>query len=107
MFLLLHMLFAEPFEGLTLITSMGGGQNSSDTYLFDNDGNAINSWSHNTGSASVGYLSRDSILFLPSKLVLIIQLRQIITACGMHDRSIRWGGGTGTILTKPRYRAVN
>ena len=68
MFLLLQMLFSEPFEGLTLITSMGGGQNSSDTYLIDNDENIINSWSHSTGSASVGYLSRDSILFLPSKL---------------------------------------
>ena len=67
-FLLLQIIFAEAFDGLTLITSMGGGQNSSDTYLIDNDENIINSWSHSTGSASVGYLSRDSILFLPSKL---------------------------------------
>jgi len=67
-FILLQIVLAEPFEGLTLITSMGGGQNSSDTYLIDNDENVINSWSHSTGSASVGYLSRDSILFLPSKL---------------------------------------
>ena len=67
-FILSQIILADPFEGLTLITSMGGGQNSSDTYLVDNDGNTINSWSHSTGSASVGYLSRDSVLFLPSKL---------------------------------------
>ena len=67
-FTLLQIVLAEPFEGLTLITSMGGGQNSSDTYLIDNDENIINSWSHPTFSASVGYLSRDSVLFLPSKL---------------------------------------
>ena len=67
-FLLLSIVFADPFEGLTLITTMGGGQNSSDTYLMDNYGNTINSWSHSTGSASVGYLSQDSVLFLPSKV---------------------------------------
>ena len=66
--LFFHIVNAEPFEGLTLITSMGGGQNSSETFLIDNDENIINSWSHETGSASVGYLSKDSILFLPSKL---------------------------------------
>jgi len=66
--ILLQIIFSEPFEGLTLITTMGGGQNSSDTYLIDNDENIINQWSHSTFSASVGYLSRDSILFLPSKL---------------------------------------
>ncbi len=67
-FFLLQIIWAEPFEGLTLITTMASGQNSSDTYLIDNDENIINSWSHSTGSASVGYLSRDSILFLPSKI---------------------------------------
>ena len=67
-FLLLQIIFAEPFEGLTLITSMGGGQNSSDTYLIDNDENIINSWSHSTGAASVGYLTQDSILFVPGKI---------------------------------------
>ena len=53
-FILSQIILADPFEGLTLIASMGGGQNSSDTYLVDNDGNTINSWSHSTGSASVG-----------------------------------------------------
>lgn len=72
-YLIAYLLFfniinAEPFDGLTLLTSMGGGQNSSETFLIDNDENIINSWSHPTGSASIGYLSKDSILFLPSKL---------------------------------------
>ena len=66
--LLIQFIIGTPFEGLTLITTMGGGQNSSDTYLIDNNENIINSWNHDTGSASVGYLSKDSILFLPSKL---------------------------------------
>ena len=66
--LFFQIIFSEPFEGLTLVTSMGGGQNSSETFLIDNDENIINSWTHDTGSASVGYLSKDSILFLPSKL---------------------------------------
>jgi len=66
--LFFQFIVTAPFEGLTLITTMGGGQNSSETYLIDNEENIINSWSHDSGSASVGYLSRDSILFLPSKL---------------------------------------
>ena len=66
-FILLQIILSTPFEGLTLITT-GVGQSSSDTYLIDNNGNSINSWSHSTRSASVGYLSKDSILFLPSKL---------------------------------------
>ena len=66
--LFFQIIFSEPFEGLTLVTSMGGSQNSSETFLIDNDENIINSWTHDTGSASVGYLSKDSILYLPSKL---------------------------------------
>ena len=65
---LIQFLISVPFEGLTLITTMGGGQNSSDTYLIDNEENIVNHWSHDASSASVGYLSKDSILFLPSKL---------------------------------------
>ncbi len=64
-----NFIFADAFDGLTLITTMGNGQNGSDTYLIDNEQNIINSWSHQTGSASVGYLSKDSILFLPSNLI--------------------------------------
>jgi hypothetical protein len=64
--LILNLIFAEAFDGLTLITNMGNGQNGSSSYLIDNEENIINSWTHETGSASVGYLSRDSILFLPS-----------------------------------------
>jgi len=61
-----NFLLCEAFDGLTLITTMGNGQNGSETTLIDNEENIINSWSHNTGSASIGYLTKDSILFLPS-----------------------------------------
>jgi len=68
LFILLQIIFAEPFEGLTLITSMGGDQNGSSTYLIDNQENIINSWSYDTGVASVAYLMKDSTLLVPLKL---------------------------------------
>ena len=66
--LFIQFLIGVPFEGLTLITTMGGGQNSSETYLIDNAENIVNHWTHDAASASIGYLSKDSVLFLPSKL---------------------------------------
>ena len=36
----------EAFDGLTLITTIGGSQNTSSTFLIDNDENMINSWNH-------------------------------------------------------------
>ena len=62
-----HIILCEPFEGLTLITGMSGGENSSQTHLIDNDENIINYWSHPASSASVGYLTKDSILYLPTR----------------------------------------
>ena len=67
-FILIQFLFSIPFDGLTLITTSAGGQNTSETYLIDNDENVINYWQHSTAAASVGYLKRDSILVLPAKL---------------------------------------
>ena len=67
LFILSQLVLSTPFEGLTLITTMGGGQNTSETYLIDNNENIINYWQHSTAAASVGYLTRDSILFLPAK----------------------------------------
>ena len=46
---------------------MTGGDNSSETYLIDNEENIINYWSHQSSSASIGYLTKDSILYLPTK----------------------------------------
>ena len=62
-----QIILCEPFEGLTLITGMSGGENSSQTHLIDNDENIINYWSHPASSASVGYLTKDSILYLPTR----------------------------------------
>ena len=64
---LFEIIVCEPFDGLTLITSMTGGDNSSETYLIDNEENIINYWSHQSSSASIGYLTKDSILYLPTK----------------------------------------
>jgi hypothetical protein len=64
---LLSYSFADPFEGLTLITNRGGSGNGQqyETQLIDNQMNIINSWFYDTGPASIAYLSQDSILFLP------------------------------------------
>ena len=45
-FFLFQIILCEPFDGLTLITGMSGGDNSSETYLIDNEENIINYWSH-------------------------------------------------------------
>ena len=66
-FFLFQIILCEPFEGLTLITGMSGGDNSSETYLIDNEENIINYWSHPSSSASIGYLTKDSILYLPTR----------------------------------------
>ncbi|SVE45393.1 uncharacterized protein METZ01_LOCUS498247, partial [marine metagenome] len=78
-FLLLHIIFANPFDGLTLITATTdrdafdgltlmttqhtttpGTHNTANTYLIDNDENIINSWDHEYGISSISYLTRDS-----------------------------------------------
>ena len=67
--LMICFLFAEPFDGLTLITTGGGqgGAMNRKTILIDNDENIINTWNHETKASSIAYLSPDSILFLPCR----------------------------------------
>ena len=74
-FVFIQLIFSEAFEGLTLISQSsggggggGGGVQMHQTLLINNEQEIINSWSHNTASASVAYLSKDSILFVPSKI---------------------------------------
>lgn len=67
------ILLAEPFDGLTLITTMGGGQGGGgnqprQTILIDNDQTVINVWEHETGPASIAYLMPDSVLYVPCKV---------------------------------------
>ena len=69
----LNLLISTPFDGMTLITSMGGGQNndgnqSRQSILIDNNENIINIWNHDTGPASIAYLMPDSILYVPCKV---------------------------------------
>ena len=45
----INIIFCEAFDGLTLVTTMGNGQNGSTTTLIDNNENIINSWVHETG----------------------------------------------------------
>jgi len=72
LFLYSNILLSEPFEGLTLITSMGGGQNNNNqpkkSILIDNDQNIINEWEHDTGPKSIAYLTRDSVLYVPCQI---------------------------------------
>ena len=63
-----QILLSNPFDGLTLITTIGGNQNTSNTMLIDNEENMVNLWEHSNGTASVGYLTKDSVLYLPGKI---------------------------------------
>ena len=87
----INLIFCEAFDGLTLVTTMGNGQNGSTTTLIDNNENIINSWVHETGSASIGYLTKDSILFLPSSLN---DNGTNGAASGGLFRKIDWNGNT-------------
>ena len=70
---LFTILLSEPFEGLTLITSINKNNSQSQanqdefdyTHLIDNNQNIINSWVHNTSPASIAYLTNDSLLYVP------------------------------------------
>ena len=68
-FFLLSTLSSDSFEGLTLITSIGGGTDELKySHLIDNDQNIINSWTHDTPVSSTAYLMPDSILYVPCKI---------------------------------------
>ena len=66
----ISLVFCDPFDGYVLITDMGGNSQTSQneipqTHLIDNNQNIINSWIHDTGTASVAYLTSDSLLYVP------------------------------------------
>lgn len=66
-----NILVSDAFQGLTLITSMNknGNQDTVDyTHLINNEGQIINEWIHDTSPASIAYLTRDSILYVPCKV---------------------------------------
>ena len=62
------------YEGYVIYTpASGGGGSSATTYLKDVDGSIFNSWSHNRGPASMGYLVggdesgfENTLLYYPS-----------------------------------------
>ncbi|MAJ44089.1 MAG: arylsulfotransferase (ASST) [Candidatus Marinimicrobia bacterium] len=72
--ILFSVLLSDPFEGYTLITNMGGGGQGGGgnqtrySHLIDNNQNIINSWTHETAPASIAYLTKDSILYVPCKI---------------------------------------
>jgi len=74
-YVLFSFLYGVPYDGITLITDMGqagqgnGGSQQFETQLIDNQFNVLNSWFYDTGPASIAYLSTDSILFLPCKMI--------------------------------------
>ena len=65
---LFSILICEPYNGLTLITSINKNFNQDDfdyTHLIDNEQNILNSWTHDTSPASIAYLTNDSLLYVP------------------------------------------
>ena len=71
--LFISTILSDNYDGLTLITNMGGGGQGGGnqpkySHLIDIDENIINSWEHNTSPASIAYLMPDSILYIPCKI---------------------------------------
>ena len=64
------VLFAQAFDGMTLVTPTqgGGGEGTFYTHLMDNDLNEINTWIHPYGPASMPYLNSDSTLIYPYRV---------------------------------------
>ena len=65
---LLNLIICEAFDGLTLITTIGNQNNPKESILIDNDENIVNTWIHETKTASIAYLTSDSILYVPCKI---------------------------------------
>jgi len=67
-FLFQSYLFSQVFEGITLLTNLGGAENiEHKTRLINNNFEEINIWNHNYVPFSIGYLSPDSILTIGYK----------------------------------------
>ena len=67
-FIFQSYLFSQAFEGITLLTNLGGAENiDHKTRLINNNFEEINIWHHNDVPFSIGYLSPDSILTIGYK----------------------------------------
>lgn len=65
------LLTQEVFDGLLLFsptTSGGGGGSNGTTYLQDNEGNIVHTWSFTNGAASMPYLLPDSSIIYPYRV---------------------------------------
>ena len=63
-------IFGQVFDGMTLFSPAGGGGGGGNfsSFLIDNDLNAINTWDHPRGAASMPYLLPDSTLIYPYRV---------------------------------------
>ena len=63
-------IFGQVFDGMTLFSPAGGGGGGGNfsSFLIDNDLNAINTWDHTRGAASMPYLLPDSTLIYPYRV---------------------------------------
>tara|TARA_Y100000748_G_scaffold61930_2_gene49814 strand:+ start:1383 stop:2846 length:1464 start_codon:yes stop_codon:yes gene_type:complete len=61
-------LYAQAFNGMTLYSPISNGATDFTTYLIDNQGTIVNSWTHTRGVASMPYLQRDSTLIYPYRV---------------------------------------
>lgn len=61
---------AQVFNGYTLFspTQGGPGGNTFSSYLINNNFEAVNTWSHSRGAASMPYLMKDSTLYYPYRV---------------------------------------
>tara|TARA_B100000315_G_scaffold116522_1_gene106854 strand:+ start:7547 stop:9256 length:1710 start_codon:yes stop_codon:yes gene_type:complete len=72
MTLLLYFSTAQVSDGYVIFTPQqgggGGGGSSATTYLMDTDYNAVHTWSHDRGPASMPYLLPDSSIIYPYRV---------------------------------------
>ena len=63
-------IFGQVFDGMTLFSPAGGGGGGGNfsSFLIDNDLNAINTWDHPRGAASMPYFLPDSTLIYPYRV---------------------------------------
>jgi hypothetical protein len=61
-------LFAEVFDGYTLFTPLVIAEETSTTFLINNNYEALNTWTHNRGPASMPYLLADGSILYPFRV---------------------------------------
>ena len=64
-FIFIALLYSDVFPGYTLFSPLSNQGEMHTTYLIDNDGNEINTWTHDCKPKSISYLLPDSTILVP------------------------------------------